>query len=653
MSEGHAPALKIPEPERVRDALEILKKNGIKTAEKQDHNTITIGAAEAALAADIMSRAMQNGLLQAAPQMVSAEAIPVPDHRPEPVEPKHEPHPPEGGVAFGESKEDETEQNQGSVDATGNVQLEPRSLNNRMQNKMKKIDEEEQIDELSNETLHKVANVARKKNRSDVLQAAIKAHKRNRNKPEYKFTEETEQLNELSYGKLKAYSHAASSALRSGSGADKLSKKIAQRKVYLDKAAAKKVKIIAKAAFGESKSPTDTILRIINEAGSLRLKATINSDCGKHCAKIYKDHEWNEHRVKFFVNGKHHEPADYHTDDYEDAHGTAKNELARLTKFNGALKEAAEDGTVPFLSEGLVRVGSYSDRFGNKLSMNRHENDKNHHFLVHNGKVVQSHHGPAEDFHKKITSGPDKLEGALHEGVISEAKQKIEDYKRKHVQGLYSFHHFEHPNGNFIQVHVKDKNHIIHSDRSGNPHKKFTNFDDLKKHVESLDEDVEQLDELSPATLTKYAIKAASDRREHAAKATAGLARSNAPRGEEDVKTAIRASSHTHARKAFNRHQGIKRATERLTKKPETAGVCEEVLSEGKKDDVEKAKKHMFKLPIANELGKSIHTATRHFNYVQDACDHIYNNHHKDLSFEDYDKIKPHLEDHFKAHGLK
>jgi hypothetical protein len=66
----------------------------------------------------------------------------------------------------------------------------------------------------------------------------------------------------------------------------------------------------------------------------------------------------------------------------------------------------------------------------------------------------------------------------------------IKDFKEKHVQGLYHYRHFQHPNGSWIQVHVKNKKNIVHSDGKGN-HTKFDNFNDLKKHVESLKEDID------------------------------------------------------------------------------------------------------------------------------------------------------------------
>jgi hypothetical protein len=49
-----------------------------------------------------------------------------------------------------------------------------------------------------------------------------------------------------------------------------------------------------------------------------------------HVAKVYKDKDYGEHRVKFFdPDGKHRVDADYHTDDVSDAHDTAKGQLNR------------------------------------------------------------------------------------------------------------------------------------------------------------------------------------------------------------------------------------------------------------------------------------------------------------------------------------
>ena len=49
-----------------------------------------------------------------------------------------------------------------------------------------------------------------------------------------------------------------------------------------------------------------------------------------HSAKVYKDSDWGEYRVKFYKDGKHvGEDADYHTDDLDDAKSTADSQLSR------------------------------------------------------------------------------------------------------------------------------------------------------------------------------------------------------------------------------------------------------------------------------------------------------------------------------------
>jgi hypothetical protein len=51
---------------------------------------------------------------------------------------------------------------------------------------------------------------------------------------------------------------------------------------------------------------------------------------GRHKATIHKDSDLGEYKVKFHTDGKHHEPADYFTDDKSDAQGTAKAGVDKL-----------------------------------------------------------------------------------------------------------------------------------------------------------------------------------------------------------------------------------------------------------------------------------------------------------------------------------
>lgn len=324
------PANKSSDEDRVNAALKVLHDNGCPSAKAKDGG-IEVDAMDANRAADVLDHAIAKNVIEVRPTLRSAEAIPVP-----------EPHNP----------------------ALSQDVVVPEPVATPVAAHEEKTEEPEQIDELSMETLHKVANVARKSGRKSVLDAAIKAGKRKRGQPDYKFAGEAkefdaseQQLDEVSPSLLNSYSKAAKNSIKLTS----LDKKINKRVEGIGRAKAKISKAVSKAMFGEE-AATNMILRVrsLTEASGLRLKATVNSDCGKHCAKIYKDHEWNEHTVKFHINGKHHEPADYHTSDYQDAHDTAHAELKRITKLNGALKESTEEELQKFIEEEFEQIDELS-----------------------------------------------------------------------------------------------------------------------------------------------------------------------------------------------------------------------------------------------------------------------------------------------------
>jgi hypothetical protein len=64
---------------------------------------------------------------------------------------------------------------------------------------------------------------------------------------------------------------------------------------------------------------------------ALRLLETLpHPQDPSRAARVYRDAEWNEYRVKFYKEGKHTgESQDYHTDDLQDAKSTARTELLR------------------------------------------------------------------------------------------------------------------------------------------------------------------------------------------------------------------------------------------------------------------------------------------------------------------------------------
>jgi hypothetical protein len=87
------------------------------------------------------------------------------------------------------------------------------------------------------------------------------------------------------------------------------------------------------------------------EKPNLRLLMTHTGPKG-HVAKVYKDKDWGEHRVKFFdPNGKHRSGSDYHTDELSDAHDTAKSQLNRY-KQGGTAKRYEAGGTTVDASKG-------------------------------------------------------------------------------------------------------------------------------------------------------------------------------------------------------------------------------------------------------------------------------------------------------------
>jgi len=80
------------------------------------------------------------------------------------------------------------------------------------------------------------------------------------------------------------------------------------------------------------------------ESTPLRLVKTHTGPKG-HTAKVYKDKDWGEHRVKFYnAEGKHLPDADYHTDDVSDAHDTARHMVERGYKHGGKAVKKFESG---------------------------------------------------------------------------------------------------------------------------------------------------------------------------------------------------------------------------------------------------------------------------------------------------------------------
>lgn len=62
---------------------------------------------------------------------------------------------------------------------------------------------------------------------------------------------------------------------------------------------------------------------------------------GNKKATVHKDSDVGEYKVKFHTDGKHHAEADYHTDDKDDAHGTAKHWINKTNEAVETIDESA------------------------------------------------------------------------------------------------------------------------------------------------------------------------------------------------------------------------------------------------------------------------------------------------------------------------
>ena len=110
------------------------------------------------------------------------------------------------------------------------------------------------------------------------------------------------------------------------------------------------------------------------EKPNLRLVSTHTGPKG-HIAKVYKDKDWGEHRVRFYSpEGKHYTESDYHTDDKEDAHDTAKFALNRY-KAGGKAKRYADGDSV--VDDAQTRANNKAYANWDKSQREENEADAN------------------------------------------------------------------------------------------------------------------------------------------------------------------------------------------------------------------------------------------------------------------------------------
>lgn len=142
------------------------------------------------------------------------------------------------------------------------------------------------------------------------------------------------------------------------------------------------------------------------EKPNLRLVKTHTGPQG-HVAKVYKDRDWNEHRVKFYnPEGKHLTDSDYHTDDVDDAHGTAKHMIERGYKHGGKTVKKFEGGgrNIPSEIQDQLQTDKNNKAYANyeknrNLGNDNTDNDSN--FLGDVVKKVKGLFTPEKECKKR------------------------------------------------------------------------------------------------------------------------------------------------------------------------------------------------------------------------------------------------------------
>jgi hypothetical protein len=131
----------------------------------------------------------------------------------------------------------------------------------------------------------------------------------------------------------------------------------------------------------------------MEEKPNLRLIKTHTGPKG-HVAKVYKDRDYGEHRVKFFdPAGKHMRNADYHTDDVSDAHDTATGQLSRY-KQGGKAKKFEAGGSTSNDKLVVKDPKAVSDKASRELED-----------ALNPLSMVQELFGKAKDYFTKPSSG--------------------------------------------------------------------------------------------------------------------------------------------------------------------------------------------------------------------------------------------------------
>lgn len=362
----------------------------------------------------------------------------------------------------------------------------------------------------------------------------------------------TRYLDKLS-GKMKAYNKTSNKFNKAKTDAEyerlggdkehtRITDKLIKHQVKGVNVAREKMAGRAKVPFsGQSNKAYDTVKKSLKEEIDEGLKLHKTYEQGNKCAKVYRDAEWDEYRVKHFINGKHHKKADYHTNDKDDAHSTAKYWLKEDTLNEIKVGDHIHAGLGTKGGAGFKGVVTKVE--GNTV-----------HFRQHEKYAKGNKFGPRQFKAPKSLVTVEKKN--LSESTKKEALKRYHKASKDRLDCIKGLLKKFHDNQLKSSYHDLWSTKDIHR-RIEDLHDDLVGRTDIPNVKSTLHEN--QLDEISKKTLTSYIRKSMNDRdwkRSERLDIARNSMNPSIYRERDDYKKV--------AREGGNRSRGIDRALDRL-----------------------------------------------------------------------------------------
>lgn len=178
-------------------------------------------------------------------------------------------------------------------------------------------------------------------------------------------------------------------------------------------------------------------------------------------AVVYKDSEWDEYVVRFFRNGKYESGADYHTDDKEDAVGTANN-------WVGERSPVIEDREYSIRYFDEDDVWAVVDSVGNRVEnfIEKHEAAKEARKLNAGSKAPSRHRhvNYRGDMHESTRKKQDKYS----KGQLMNESKKLQQAPTKQLVEFYRKHRgTNHKSVKLVEAELKRRQRVVEARKSG------------------------------------------------------------------------------------------------------------------------------------------------------------------------------------------